>query len=381
MTILRTIIKELYYFLDILVKLFPVRQTNKIVLIKSNEIGDFVLWLASARHYKKIYRKRKIVVIANASWAELLIREDIFDKVIVLKTWRFRVNLFYRLKKLFEIRNTGAKTIVNLLYSKDLYLSDTIVRCSGAKERIGILGDSSNYELPRDRPRGEKHYTQLLKIDISGLHEFEINQQLQLLLSKKEFPLDYPCLQYQKNFSAPPYYVLFPGAGGRNRQWPVENFSEMARWIYNKTGMSGIICGLQNEQSLAETLMNKAQVPLLNLAGKTDLTEFVDKIANAQFVLSNDTSAIHIACAANTPSVAILGGGHFGRFLPYVKIPDKKKLLPAIVFHKMDCFGCEWNCNFVKFDELVPCVEKVTISGVEKILMPLLKEIHLSDKY
>jgi len=266
MSLLRTFVKEFYYFIDILVKLIPVRHTNKAILIKTNEIGDFVLWLASARYYRDIYRDREIIVIANASWVELLKKEGIFDAIIELNTWRFRVNLFYRLKKLFEIRKIGAKTIVNLLYSKDLYLSDTIVRCSGAKERVGIVGDSSNYERIQDRVRGEKNYTQLLDIDIKGLHELEINQQVQLLLSKKDLsnkdlPLSYPYLQYQTDVVKDPYYVLFPGAGGGNRQWPIEYYAGVAEWIYKKTGLSGIICGLKNEQYLAEYLIKTVKLP------------------------------------------------------------------------------------------------------------------------
>jgi len=66
--------------------------------------------------------------------------------------------------------------------------------------------------------------------------------------------------------------------------------------------------------------------------------------------------------------VAILGGGHFGRFLPYVVIPEKKKHLPAVVFHKMDCFGCEWDCQFVSFGELVPGVGRVGVKEVKKVL-------------
>ncbi len=40
-------------------------------------------------------------------------------------------------------------------------------------------------------------------------------------------------------------------------------------------------------------------------------------ISETELLISNDTSAIHIAAAVGTPFICISNGSHFGRFHPY----------------------------------------------------------------
>ncbi len=364
---LKKLIKILFLKADAIVRLFPVKQSNKVVLIKIDEIGDFVLWLASARNYKEIYQNREIILVANHVWSNLARIENICNHIIALDKRRFRTNLVYRQKKLLEIRRVGAEIIINTLFSRDSYISDAIVRCCDANTKVAFSGDESNFETDRERIQGDTEYNQLLKLNANNLHELELYNQFQQSLSSKSFPLTYPLMTYNKHTMENPYYILFPGAGSKKRQWPIASFSEVAKWIYEETGMTGIICGVKEEYKLAESLLKQVQIPMINLTGRTSLTQFVDKIANATFVLSNDTSAVHIACATKTPSLAILGGGHFGRFLPYVEIvySESYQFIPSVVYHKMDCFGCLWKCHYVSYDELVPCIYKVTPDKVK----------------
>ena len=90
-------------------------------------------------------------------------------------------------------------------------------------------------------------------------------------------------------------------------------------------------------------------------------------------------AGIHIAAAVKTPSVCILGGGHFGRFLPY-----PKNLLgqceQIVVYKKMDCYGCNWNCVYTKRrNEVVPCVQQIDVDMVIKAVHELLskKQVHI----
>jgi len=52
-----------------------------------------------------------------------------------------------------------------------------------------------------------------------------------------------------------------------------------------------------------------------------------------------ETGLAHIACAVGTPNVILLGGGHFGRFMPY------SGLRPLLHFHLI-AFGCDWKCKY-----------------------------------
>jgi len=52
-----------------------------------------------------------------------------------------------------------------------------------------------------------------------------------------------------------------------------------------------------------------------------------------------ESAGAHMACALGIPNVVLLGGGHFGRFMPY------SPLTSAVVL-PMDCFGCNWRCKY-----------------------------------
>jgi hypothetical protein len=62
---------------------------------------------------------------------------------------------------------------------------------------------------------------------------------------------------------------------------------------------------------------------------------------------------MHAACAVGTPNAVLLGGGHFGRFMPY----DGATVAAAL---PLDCFGCDWRC---RFDRPV-CVRDVPVEVV-----------------
>ena len=107
------------------------------------------------------------------------------------------------------------------------------------------------------------------------------------------------------------------------------------------------------------------KVPVTNLAGKTSLQELISIIAGAHLLVGNETGAVHIAAAVSTSAICILGGGHFGRFLPYNLERPSDKPLPVAVFHKMDCFECNWECKYDVVDgNAVACISNIPIKTV-----------------
>ena len=72
-------------------------KRNIIVLSRLDALGDFVLWLDSAKEYRKKYPKVKIVVICRKDTAELAKTLDYFDKVIAVDTKKLSTDLVYLL--------------------------------------------------------------------------------------------------------------------------------------------------------------------------------------------------------------------------------------------------------------------------------------------
>lgn len=51
-----------------------------------------------------------------------------------------------------------------------------------------------------------------------------------------------------------------------------------------------------------------------------------------------ETGLAHLACAVSLPQAILIGGGHFGRFMPYSP-------LTTFAVLPLDCFGCGWHCR------------------------------------
>jgi ADP-heptose:LPS heptosyltransferase len=104
-------------------------------------------------------------------------------------------------------------------------------------------------------------------------------------------------------------------------------------------------------------------------------------LVKSQILISNETGTAHIANAVGTPTVCILGGGHFGRFVPYPVLSGQTSHL-KVVYHKMPCYGCDWKCVYqikseasgsgAMEDEPAPCISNISVDAVWNEVKPLL---------
>lgn len=351
----------------------PAGGPAKILIVKLDAIGDFLLWLDAAREFRTLFpaEKHKIVLLGNRLWVPLAERLPYFDAVWSLDRNRFLFDLLYRLRLLRKVRAAGFRIVVHPSYSREFLQGDSIVRFSGARERIGSEGDCSNIP-PYLKRVSDRWYSRLVPATKVPLMEFERNAEFLRGLGLPDFRASVPAWPVTPGPCSPlgdlagaDYYVLFPGAKVALRQWPLGHFAEVARRLHDHTGWTGVICGDPGERELAERLRDLSGVPMENLAGRTLLPELVAAIAGARLLVGNETSGVHIAASVSIPSVCILGGGHYGRFLPYRVEVSSSRPFPLVVAHWMDCYHCNWVCIYDPQEgEPAPCVRNISIDSV-----------------
>ena len=111
-----------------------------------------------------------------------------------------------------------------------------------------------------------------------------------------------------------------------------------------------------------------------NLINKTTIQETVEIIRNSEFVIGNDSSAVHIAAATRTPSICIAPGAHYNRFVPYPEEVADHFYHPRVVVHQMPCFGCNYHCKF-PVEKQLKCIQNISVPMVAGKLTELLNEI------
>lgn len=115
----------------------------------------------------------------------------------------------------------------------------------------------------------------------------------------------------------------------------------------------------------------RVRAKILTLAPRADvliptgsLHDLAAAVSDADLVLSVDTLAAHLACAADAPLIALLGGGQFGDFAPWSRSTRQRWLS-----HPLPCFGCNWHCTRPEND----CVRLIPPPAVIALARELLE--------
>jgi ADP-heptose:LPS heptosyltransferase len=356
---------------------------NAVLLVRLDLIGDFVLWLDSARAYRELYPNKKIVLCANSVWSELANQQPWWDEVIKIDLKRLRTDKRYCLVLMLSLHWRGFAVAIQPTFSRELAV-DRLVRASGARQRIGQAGDANNIP-PADKRVSDTWYTTLIKAGHPESMELIKNADFVRGLGAKDFrssigklrPLGRP-LPFFK--TEDPYILLSPGASWLPKAWPAKNFAQLAEKLFLQYGVPIVLCGSAADHALCESIVKltasaarQVRTPVHNLAGQTTLIQLLDLIASARLIISNDSGNIHLAAALRVPSVCIVGGGHSSRFMPYVVENDEGCPLPLVALYQMDCFGCHWRCKFeINSNSAVPCVANVAVSMVSELCRKLL---------
>jgi len=345
-------------------------QQKLILLIRQDRIGDFILWLDTAKEYRKYYppENYKIILIGNEIWSDLAKGLPFWDEVLPVNVKAFKTLSRYRWNILRKVRNFGAKIAIQPTYSREFYHGDSLIRASNASKKVSSAGNMSN----RDQLKSilaDRWHTELIPSSPEQLSELERNAEFFSGFIKKKYLPSYPELELSgdckiQELKCKSFYILSLGANKKYREWPYKYYAKIAQKIHKKTGWLGLICGAENEFYLGEHIKKLCDAPLQNYTGQTTLSELTCLLAKSQILISNETGTAHIANAVGTPTVCILGGGHFGRFVPYPELSGKINNL-KVVYYKMPCYGCDWKCVYhIKDEDPAPCISNISVDAV-----------------
>jgi ADP-heptose:LPS heptosyltransferase len=346
-----------------------------------DNVGDFILWLDGARAIRRAYPRpeNSLTLIASEALQEFAATSGLFDDIIAVDRRRIFEDASYRRRMLKLIAARHFETAINPTYSRNAWTDDLVVRATGAAERIGHRGDLAN---ARQLAKwvADRWYTRQIAVDGRGKHELVRNWEFGRYFDP-QLALRYPVLEPSMierpawlEAEYPDYFVLFPGSAWPIKRWPVDRFAELARRIHQRTGWRALVCGAQAELGTAQLLIERAStVPIENVCGRTQLGELAGIIAEARFVVTNDSMAIHLARALKRPAVPILGGGQFGRFLPYPELQQPNVRTGSCAYQPMLCYQCDWHCIYNPAeDEPGPCIAAVSVDQAWACVEPML---------
>ena len=299
-------------------------KKNSLLILKLDEIGDYILFRNFLKYFKKSkkFGKYNITLCGNIVWKDIFLTfdKDYVNSTIWIDKKKFLKEFIYR-KNIINRINNDFETIINCSYSRNFLIDDTIVKFSNSVESIGFVTDSSS-QFHWQKMISDKYYTQLIKINDSDVFDFNKNKTFIHKILKIESEYNIPFIEKNPIDSDIKIYCKFAlfYLGGRSRYkiWDVSNFLEIAKYVNNKFGLKIILVGSSEEIIYSKSISdNFDEYNLIDFTSKTTLIDLINLLSKAEIFISNDSGLAHIAAAIKTKLVIIANGTHYGRFFPY----------------------------------------------------------------
>ena len=111
----------------------------------------------------------------------------------------------------------------------------------------------------------------------------------------------------RKIFPNSNYACLAPFANWPPKEWPTENFINIAEYLLDK-GISKIyILGSENESSKFDIFRSKLGNKVINRCGKQHILNDYGLLVKSRLFVGNDSAMMHMAALANTPTICLFG--------------------------------------------------------------------------
>jgi ADP-heptose:LPS heptosyltransferase len=141
------------------------------------------------------------------------------------------------------------------------------------------------------------------------------------------------------------YIVLAPGTSVRRgmKAWEGKKFGELIVLLKMNLGLTPVLVGDEKDREMNERIIGEAKQrdrdgkmgSIVNLAGKTNLTDLCQLLKRASLFVGVDSGIMHLASSLDIPVVGI-----FGPTDPSQVGPQNKK---SVVVQKkeMECVPCD----------------------------------------
>jgi ADP-heptose:LPS heptosyltransferase len=294
------------------------QQHRGLLLIKTDEIGDYILWRNFLPFYKNAeqFKQHKIILCGNIAWKDIFTIYDAeyCDSQVWLDKVRFKSDMIYRLKFLLQIKRLNPEMVINTIFSRTPTIDDAIARACSTKNKTAMVCNKNNI-TSSFKNYNKRLYTSLIDLGTSNTFDYYRNHAFCNAVLKVQLPL--PEFGFQKKAATGPeglpnnYFIVFPGSGKGSRIWSSTNF------VKKEYGCAIVICGGPNDMFYAENFLLAFGGDAINLVGKKKLTDFIHILQFAKGIVSVDTGAVHLAASVKCPVFGIFNGSQYGRFAPY----------------------------------------------------------------
>jgi heptosyltransferase-1 len=316
-------------------------DTDRILVVRLGAMGDIVHALPAVNSLRLSFTKSRIIWVIAPKWEELLEDNPAVDDVVLFRRSGWR-ELAHSWRAVRSIRPRIAIDFQGLLQSSLVGRASRPARFFGwdaahAREKL-----ASAFYSDQVCPRSRHVVDQSLELAAAaGAGEIH-----------RKFPL--PPGRPEGNLPMGSFVLTHPFAGWTGKQWPVENYVELAK-LLNRDGIS-LVANVPPQRAA-----DLAQMPGV-LVHTSSISGLIDATRRATAVVGLDSGPMHLAAALGKAGVALFGptdperNGPYGGSLCVLRAPD------AVTSYK-------------RRDEIDPSMRRISVSQVYTSLIAQIEKV------
>jgi ADP-heptose:LPS heptosyltransferase len=274
----------------------------RILVIKLGSLGEFVLSLPAMKRIRDAHPRAQITLLTTPRFAELAKSSRYFDHVepsgdqqgfgaaLSLAGWIRRS----RFDRVYDLENSAfTRRVFNTMWP-------------GRPEWSGDVRGASHRCVTRGRAKMHILERQADQLKTAGVWPHAPTApgeapppDLSWILKRAPEPRPMPGAATPR-----PYALLAPGGVSKSQElWPIENYAELARQLYEH-GLDVFVIGSPEESAMARAIQ-RTTPRARDLTGGADFAQIAVLGARAALAVGNNSGATHLMAAAGAPTVAL----------------------------------------------------------------------------
>lgn len=348
------------------------KDIKNILLIQLGDIGDVVLSFPCIRALKENFPKANVIVAVREKAKELIEDCPWATSVISINEEKRKLGkeIIYQKKFFSHLRELNFDIAVDLRTGTR---GAILAFLSGARQRIGFYAPDgrgwrnrmfTHLTLPVDRPGQHMTEYYLNLLAAYGLGTDGIRPRVTIPPAKRQL-VDRLFLR-EKVPSGRPVVAFQPFSLWQYKDWGPEKYVQLIRRITEIYDLSVIVVGSPDERQRAGEIVNQCGPNVFNLAGRTSIGLLTAVINACILFVGGDSAGVHIAAAADIPTVSI-----YGPSSPVAWAPRGK--MHRLILRDMPCVPC--NRKGCQGRGISRCLEELSATEIMNIVDQQLRTI------
>ncbi|MBU1998255.1 MAG: lipopolysaccharide heptosyltransferase II, partial [Candidatus Omnitrophica bacterium] len=285
---------------------------KRILIVRTDKVGDVLLTTPVIKGLRREYPDSYIAMVVRPYSENIVCDNPYLDEVFIYDKLARHKNWYNSMRFAWELRKKRFDLAIIFHPTNRMHI---LTFFAGIERRIGYdrkTGFLLTDKIKHTKQLGQKHELEY-NLDLLRYLGIEVeDKSLYLAIDpvSRKWQED---LFFEKGIKEiDQVLIINPSAGAQDRIWPAERFAQVADRLIAKYNFKAFVIGSSQDSEVTITVVNTMRQPVIDLTGKTSLSQVVSLLKSSTLLISNDSGPVHIACAVGIPVISIFGRNQKG---------------------------------------------------------------------